>query len=62
MPQQKIEVPVAPGQQPINPLQQAQNTIPKPVVDGVMMKAPQGAVQAAQNIQAQASATTTAAA
>jgi pilus assembly protein CpaF len=63
VPQQKIEVPVAPGQQPVNPLAQAQAAIPKPVVDGVMMKAPQGGVQAVQNLQTQqAAATTTAAA
>ena len=49
---QTIAVPTAPGQQPVNPLQQAQNAIPKPVVEGVMMKAPAGAVQAAQNLQA----------
>ena len=51
VPQQPITVPTAPGQVPVNPLQQAQNAIPKPVVDGVMMRAPQGAVQAAQNLQ-----------
>ena len=56
---QTIAVPTAPGQQPVNPLQQAQNAIPKPVVDGVMMKAPAGAVQAAQNLQAVQAATTT---
>lgn len=59
---QQIAVPTAPGQQPVNPLQQAQSAIPKPVVDGVMMKAPAGAVQAAQNLQAVQAATTTEAA
>ena len=59
---QQIAVPTAPGQQPVNPLQQAQSAIPKPVVDGVMMKAPAGAIQAAQNLQAVQAATTTGAA
>ena len=59
---QKIAVPTAPGQQPVNPLQQAQSAIPKPVVDGVMMKAPAGAIQATQNLQAVQAAQSTQAA
>ena len=51
VPQAPIAVPTAPGQTPINPLERAQSAIPKPVVDGVMMRAPQGGIQAAQNLQ-----------